>query len=207
MTKSLFNLNVFIAVILVSALLFGCSGDRQNNNSEFGVSPVAAVASVRTVHEANALLEEATGVSKSTPSVQSLLNDRGNQLSWTGGKAMSGPMLQALMDLAATYCVQAGTNAVNSAPQKVFLASTKLNVAPSVANFPDSVVIPQAAHLLQQFSGEKPTEAEIQNLASSMRGFLEQQRTDNNNSNGTRMAMQAACVTAAVSINSVLSRP
>ncbi len=120
---------------------------------------------------------------------------------------MSGPMLQALMDLAATYCIQAGANAVNSAPQKVFLASTPLNVAPSAANFPDSVIIPQATHLLQQFSGEKPTESEIANLASSMRGFLEQQRTDNNNSTGTRLAMQAACVTAAVSINSVLSRP
>ena len=207
MTQSFFNLNVVIAVVLVSALLFGCSGDRQTNNSEFGVAPVAAVASVRTVHEANALLEEATGVSKSTPAVTNLLNDRGNQLSWAGGKAMSGPMLQALMDLAATYCIQAGTNAVNSAPQKVFLASTRLNVDPSIANFPDSVIIPQATHLLQQFSGEKPTEAEIQSLVSSIRGFLEQQRTDNNNANGTRMALQAACMTAAVSINSVLSRP
>jgi hypothetical protein len=206
MTQSFFNLNVAVSALLLSVLLFGCSGDRQNNNSEFAVKPVAAVASVRTVHEANALLEEATGVSRSTPAVQSLLSDRGNSLSWTGGKAMSGPMLQALMDLAATYCVQAGANASNSIPQKVFLASTRLNVAPSVANFPDSVIIPQATHLLQQFSGEKPTEAEIQSLASSMRGFLQQQRTDNNNGSGTRRAMEAACVTAAVSINSALSR-
>jgi hypothetical protein len=194
-----------LAAFATAAVLISCSGGKRETLISESVKPMA---SVRTGFEQVEFMEMATGLSRSSTNVQSALTQRGSMLSPTGGESVSATLLQGTLDLAAAFCIDAEIAATAKAPQKVFPSYVDMSKNPTLAAHPENTVLrPLAVHLLQQFSGEAADPEEVVILVNAMKSFFEVIATEGpGGSAGTKRAMTAACITAAVSFNGLLSR-